>query len=195
MIVEGRWRMKNSSFLLKGIPKKADSSNDKRVEVKTESSDFPNEWDFSIVPREELQACFVYEYARELTRQWPRLLTLIAVYKKRCQLPKGHPDGWKEDRVFHLICRIFSRRFPRPPAFWRFPDTPWQSIEDEKRAQLADDFNFYCGLIQRRFEKFRIHTLRELEAANETSIEAFAYVQELLSDEELDQTEYGFLRY
>jgi hypothetical protein len=37
-----------------------------------------------------------------------------------------------------------------------------------------------------------INTLRELEPANEASIEAFAYVHELLSDEELDQTEYGF---
>jgi hypothetical protein len=186
--------MKKGSFFLKGIPKRADSSNDKRLEifaVKTESSDFRKEWDFSIVLREQLPACFAYEYARELTRQWPRLLTLIAIYKKRCQLP-GHPDGWKGDRVFHLICGIFSRRFPRPPAFWHFPDTPWQSIGDEQCAELGEDFDFYRGLIEQRFERLAINTLRELEAANETSIEAFAYVHELLSNEELDQTEYGF---
>jgi hypothetical protein len=193
--------MKKNSFFLKGVvaqrgtPKQADSSNDKRVEifcVKTESSDFRNEWDFEFVPPEQLPACFVYEYARELTRQWPRLLTLLAIREKRRQLPKDHPDRWKEVRVFQLICRIFSRRFSRCPAFWHFPDTPWQSIGDEKRVELAEEFNFYRGLHERCFERFRINTLRELEAANETSIEAFAYVQELLSDEELDQTECGF---
>ena len=58
--------MKKSSFLLKGVPKRLRAPN-KRVEilcVKTESSDFRSEWDFSIVPREQLPACFVYEYAR-----------------------------------------------------------------------------------------------------------------------------------
>jgi len=173
--------MKKSSFFLKGVPKQTDSSNDKRVEifgVKTGSSDFCKEWDFSIVPREQLPACFVYEYARELTRQWPRLLTLLAIRKRRCQLPKGHPDRWKEERVFRLICRIFSRRFSRCPAFWRFPDTPWQSIGDKGRAELAEDFNFFRGLHEQRSERLKIHTLRELEAANETSVEAFAYVHE-----------------
>jgi hypothetical protein len=189
--------MKKNSFPLKGIvaPKQAEGSSDKRVEifgVKTESSDFRKEWDFSIVAPEQLPACFVYEYARELTRQWPRLLTLVAVYKKRCQLPEGHPDKRKEARVRQLIGRIFWRRFSRCPWFWLFPDTPWQSIGNKERVLLAKDFNFYRHPNEQRFEKLTIHTLRELEAANVTSIEAFAYVQELSSDEELDQTEYGF---
>lgn len=160
--------------------------------MKTESSDFRKDWDFSTIPREQLPACFVHEYARELTRQWPRLRTLLAIRKKRCQLPKGHPERWKQVRVDRLISRIFSRRFGHCPAFWLFPDTPWQHIEAKSRGKLVKHMKFFRDLHERPYRKLAIHTLRELEPSNVSSIEAFAFMHEFFSDEELDQTEYGF---
>jgi hypothetical protein len=156
------------------------------VKMKTESSGFRKEWDFSTIPREQLPACFVYEYARELTRQWPRLLTLLAIRKKRCQLPKGHPEGWKEVRVTQLICGIFLQRFGHCPAFCLFPDTPWQNIEAKSRWKLVKDMKFHRDLHERPYRKLAIHTLRELEPSNVSSMEAFALMHEFFSDEELD---------
>jgi hypothetical protein len=160
--------------------------------MKREGSDFPREWDFSGIASSELRACFAYEYARELTKQWPRLLQLLAIFKHYSKLPKGHPDGWKEIRTHRLLSRIFMRRFGHSPAFWFFPDTAWQNIEDKERSELVEDLNFLWSFDEQPYRRFKIHTLGELEASNVTSIEGFAYLHELLGKEELDQTEYGF---
>jgi hypothetical protein len=161
--------------------------------MKSESSGFPKgEWDFSKVPREELAACFVYEYARELTKRWPRLLQLLEIYKHYCNLPKEHPDGWKEFRIHRLLYRMFKRRFGDCPTFWFFPSTAWQDLADNRRLELVEDLNFDRGFRESPSRSLKIQTLRELEPANATSIEQFAYLHELFTDEELDQTEYGF---
>jgi len=161
--------------------------------MKTESSDLPREeWDFAKVPGEELAACFAYEYARELTKQWPRLLQLLTIAKHYSKLPPKHPDGWKEVRIHRLLCRIFRRRFGDCPAFWFFPDTTWQDLEHKTRLESVEDLNFNRGLRESPSRRLKIRTLRELEPPNVKSIEGFAYLHELFSDEELDQTEYGF---
>ena len=155
--------------------------------MKGDTSNFQNEWDFSTVPREQLAACFVHEYARELTRQWPKLLQLLGKATHYFELPKGHADRWKGFRIYQLVYRIFSRRFGHCPAFWLFPDTCWQNLNAKERLRLVAAVNFPA-----EYKRVSIHTLRELEPAKQRSIETFALVHEFLSDEELDGTEYGF---
>lgn len=149
------------------------------------------EWDFEQVPPDEIQACYVHEYGRELTKEWPRLSRLWAIYKQRSTLPRGHPDGWKARRVHRLLYRVFSRRFGYCPPFWLFP-TAWQNVEGKERSELLEDLDLLPGTREESRDRLAINTLRELEASNVNSIEAFAYLRELFSKEELDQTEHGF---
>ena len=60
------------------------------------------EWDFERIPADQLEACFCYEYGRELTKQWPRLLKLLSMVKARAALPGRHRDSSKENKTFRF---------------------------------------------------------------------------------------------
>ena len=46
------------------------------------------EWDFARIPLDQREACYLYEYERELTKHWPRLSQLFLIWKQRSILPK-----------------------------------------------------------------------------------------------------------
>src|SRR6476620_3364594 len=94
------------------------------------------EWDFDQIPADQLEACFCYEYGRELTKQWPRLLKLLSMVKARATLPGGHRDSSKETKTFRLIRKILSHRFGAfPTVLLRvFPGTCWESLDTGLRS-------------------------------------------------------------
>lgn len=162
----------------------------------TTAASFRNEWHFDDIPPGELGACYAYEYGREVVSQWLRFLRLLAIWKMRGELPKGHPDRWKGMQTFRLIHRFLSGRlsgFP-PVSSEFFPGICWQDVNEKQRGEMAESFK--DGWEQRKRElpqnRFSISTLRELKPANIDSLFAFAWVHELLADYDLSQTEYGF---
>jgi hypothetical protein len=155
----------------------------------------PEEWNFSSLQSAQVESCYLYEYGREMTRQWPRLLQLFRALEQRSGLPREHPKWWKEPLTYRLIHRAFSRRFQGVfPAvsFEFFPHIPWQALNDTRRSAMMEDVTELRDSHNHRLDRLSIQTLRGLEAANVTSIEGFAYLRELFSNHELDQTEYGF---
>jgi hypothetical protein len=71
------------------------------------------EWDFEQIPPSELEACFCYEYGRELTRQWPILQKSILLVKTASALERKHRNT-TDGKAFKPIRHIFGR------AIWRF---------------------------------------------------------------------------
>ncbi len=153
------------------------------------------EWDFARIPLDQREACYLYEYERELTKHWPRLSQLFLIRKQRSILPKEDPKAWKIITTMTLIHRVFLKRFGVGLSIYFdfFPHIPWQSLDDTIRSRLVKDVTSFNREGLSRFDRLAIHTLRELAASKIRSIETFARVHEfLLSDEARDQTEYGF---
>ncbi|MEO8351711.1 MAG: hypothetical protein ABI680_08265 [Chthoniobacteraceae bacterium] len=154
------------------------------------------EWHFDAVPPDHLEACYSYEYSRELVRRWMRLTRLFAIWRERWQKPKGDPDRLKGYGTFRLIHKILSRRFcDFPPVFYEFfPEVCWQDLSEEQRADMAqwvrDGWEHHKR--QLRSDRINISTLRELEPSNIKSLRTFAFVNEILGERDFDQTEYGF---
>jgi hypothetical protein len=156
------------------------------------------EWDFRLIPKSELEACFIYEYARELARRSPRILDLLAKWKTSWSARKKTPERYEGRKAGMELTKTMTTCFPAFPSLilgtdW-FPDTSWQALDQKVRAEMVEEMNkglhHYWSRLP--FDKLNIQTLRRLKAANVTSIEAFRYVHELFSKEDLSQSEYGF---
>jgi len=165
-------------------------------QLRSEAPDpFRKEWDFDKVPPEELAVCYRYELGRELVHKWPRLQHLVRAVKERRKLPKGHPKRWRHWNATKLLRKILTRRVGDFPLVldW-FPEAPWQALTSRQRNKLVGMIkeSDVCQLPRLHHRRLSISTLRELESAKVDSIEAFAWTHELLSSEEIDQTEYGF---
>jgi hypothetical protein len=148
------------------------------------------EWDFDQIPAEQLEACFCYEYGRELTKQWPRLLKLLSMVKAHAALPGRHRDSSKETNTFRFIRKIFSHRFGAfPTVLLRFfPDTCWESLDIGLRS-VADEQvkNYERG---RRYNRITIKMLKESDSLDIHSLRELAYHNDPYSFEALDQTAY-----
>jgi hypothetical protein len=170
--------------------------------VKTEQSagatrPRPTEYLFREVPQAELEACFIYEYARELARRSPRMSELLSKWKASWRAPKRAPKRKEGRKAAWELTNIMRACFPNYSALMLaidfFPDTPWRELDEKTRLGMVDDVNqSHTDSEIATDNKLSIATLRELEAPNIRSIEAFRHVHEVFSREDLGQTEYGF---
>jgi hypothetical protein len=152
-----------------------------------------SEWDFRSIPRTEVEACFIYEYARELMK--PRLVDLRAQTNTDSSAPNTAAESSKEGNpstgfveMLHACFAYIASKFDH----W-FPDTPWQKLDQSVRSKLLEDLNYqlhdYFKKLPRH--KLNIHTLAELGAFNVRSFEIFQLVHKV-DQNDATQTEYGF---
>src|SRR6266536_1006511 len=97
------------------------------------------------VPQAELEACFIYEYARELATRSRRLNDLISRSNAGWRAPKSSPKrkegrkaGWEATRIIHACFPNYS---PRMLARNSFPDTPWRELGEKTRLGMVQDVN------------------------------------------------------
>ena len=148
------------------------------------------EWDFEQIPADQLEACFCYEYGRELTKQWPRLLKLLSMVKARLALSGRQRDSSKETKTFRFIRKIISHRFGAfPTVLLRFfPDTCWESLDIELRSIAGEQVkNYERG---RRYNRITIKILKKSDSLDISSLRELAYHNDPYSFEALDQTAY-----
>ncbi len=151
----------------------------------------PSEWDFREIPFEETEACYLYEYGRELTKVWPRLSLVMRNWEKKlcANIPAANATEV-------LIGRIFTLRFgdfPQVhPSF--FPRTSWRRLSQQQRAAMVGAVNMGVGHFSRRehSRQLLIRTLREFGPKRGTSVQQFIEAYEHLNPPEVwDQTDYG----
>jgi len=93
------------------------------------------EWDFNLIPKPEIETCFIYEYARELTRRSPRILDLLAQWQAGWSAGKKtrqFSEGRKAYKEFRKIMTACFPDFPLINEDW-FPHTPWQGLDEKVR--------------------------------------------------------------
>jgi len=153
----------------------------------------PSEWDFRSIPRTEVEACFIYEYARELLTQ--RLVDLRARANADSNALKMTAESSKEGNPCFEFSEIMVACFAYMTSkfdHW-FPDTPWQKLDQSVRSELVQGLNYqlhdYFQKLPRH--KLSIHTLAQLEVFNVRSLEIFRIVHEV-DQKDATQTEYGF---
>lgn len=102
------------------------------------------EWDFGSIPKSEIEACFIYEYARELARRSPGILDLFILGQIGWSAGKKTPQ-FSEGRK---VCQEFRKTMTDcVPDFlylygdW-FPDTSWQGVDQKVRSELVKEVNY-----------------------------------------------------
>jgi hypothetical protein len=104
------------------------------------------EWDFRKIPKPEIEACFIYEYARELARRSPGVLDLFILGQIGWSAGKKTPQ-FSEGRK---VCQEFRKTMTDcVPDFlylylygdW-FPDTSWQGVDQNVRSELVKEVNY-----------------------------------------------------
>jgi len=95
------------------------------------------EWDFRKIPKPEIEACFIYEYARELASRSTQGQAGRSAGKKTSQFSKGKK-----------VCQEFRKTMTDCfPDFlylygdW-FPDTSWQGVDQKVRSELVKEVNY-----------------------------------------------------
>jgi hypothetical protein len=151
------------------------------------------EWDFRPIPKSEIEACYIYEYARELTRRSPRILDLFAQWQAGWSAGKKthqFSEGRKAYKEFRKIMTVCFPDFPLINDDW-FPDTPWQKLNVKVRCRLVKDVNkgpqhYWNSLPSHKlhFETFKF----EPQLRGEWK---WRYVPEPFRREDISQTERG----
>jgi hypothetical protein len=175
-------------------PKHGDTLGVRNDQRATKEREFRSEWDFDKVPPGERQACFLYEYGREVAKRSPRILGLLAQLKKAEAKPKGHSDRKKLWGLTSEFCDAFEKCFSvcLPISSEFFPGTPWRKLEDQYRLRMLNALSRHVQGRQRSSDPLSLDTLRELERSGEHSFRVFRFVHETLCQVPLEQTEYGF---
>jgi hypothetical protein len=155
------------------------------------------EWCFNLdsVPKPEIEACFIYEYARELVKRSPRIFDLLAKYRAGWNGKKRTPqflEGWKAYIKFR---KIMEACFPGYLILYKglyedwFPDTPWQELDQKVQRELVKDANSaHADQSNWPFDKLMMQT-----KDGNVSLEPFRKAHRwLCREDDLSQTEYGF---
>src|SRR6202030_838117 len=103
----------------------------------------PKECDFHLVEQFEIEACHIYEYARELTKQTPRILDLFDRWQAGRRAGERTPQFSKARKAYKEVRKIMTACFPDFPLIngeW-FPDTTWQELDAEVRSRLVKEVN------------------------------------------------------
>jgi hypothetical protein len=102
------------------------------------------EWDFRKITKPEIEACFIYEYARELAGRSPEILDLFIIGQIGCSARKKTPQ-FSEGRK---VCLEFRKTMTDcVPDFlylygdW-FPDKSWQRVDQKVRSELVKEVNY-----------------------------------------------------
>ena len=156
----------------------------------------PTEWFFAEIPKPEIEACFRFEYARELAKRCRRIKDLLAEFKAGQGAPKGtaaRSKGWKAQLQ---LVEIMRACFPHSLIVFDqyFPAKPWQVLDQEMREAMVEYLNETLELRQSCARPWilSIRTVREL-GPDERTIRMFQHLHEFLSEEDFSQTEYGFV--
>lgn len=164
-----------------------------------------HEWKFDGVPKEQLEACYLYEYAREFFKSSKHLQRLLKEWNDPKGKRKGkHLEAWsKALDLLSTRCEYF------PPIDFRFfPQTAWQDLPVMPktarvgfggiiRQRATDHVNEWAARHRKSHsDRLHIETLRQCEPPNIRSIEAFRDYHEFfhahLGKQDLGNTEYGF---
>jgi hypothetical protein len=166
-------------------------------------------WHFDDVPPDELEACYLFEYAREFFKSSAALQRL----KKRWAKYRDDDNGRDMLATQHAedLLRTHCPSFP-PLDFDYFPQCPWQDLpvlkkggyENDLRREAAKRVNEWSQRIRESpFDRLYVATLRQL-AGGGAIVPKHAELPELLSlasskfifwnceRPPSDQTEYGF---
>ena len=162
---------------------------------KTENLELdPAESDFRSIPKPEIETCFIYEYARELTKRCPRILSLFAQWQAGWSAGKKTPQFSKAREAYKEFRKIMTACFPDFPLInedW-FPDTPWQKLDVKVRCRLVEELNkgpqHYWNSLPSH--KLSIQTFK-FEKRNEMAWGEWRYVPQPFREEDISQTERG----
>jgi hypothetical protein len=152
------------------------------------------EWDFREIPKTEVEACFIYEYARELTKRSPRILNLFAQWRAGSNAGKKTPQSSIAREAYKEFRKIMTACFPDFPFIsedW-FPDTPWQKLDVQVRSRLLKEVN---NGPQHYWNSLPSHKLSirafKFEKRNEMAWGEWQYVPEPFRKEDISHTERG----
>jgi len=173
--------------------------NGSKQQVGTANLD-PHEWDFKDVPGDQLEACYLYEYAREFFKSSKHLQNI----QKKWNNSANRLEAYETCRKALDLLRTRCENFPYI-NFDYFPKSTWQDLPDfpkgvpkvmrkNLRQSLADDVNDWSKRFRKsRFDRLSIGTLREFEPPNVHSLEHFQEMHEVMHrEQDLGNTEYGF---
>ncbi len=169
-----------------------------------------NEWKFDLVPADQLESCYLYEYSREYFRRSPTLKGLRNRWEsyerwRRKRDPKERPPIPEEHSTGHLanlyLQRILEVRlgYSIPVFLPSFPDLPWQELRAQPGLkswpfkQAVEEARERQRKRTWRSDRFHIETLAQLEPPHIHSLPAWVdYHQFFGRDQDLSHTEYGF---
>ena len=101
----------------------------------------PKEHYYPPIPKSEIEACCIYEYARELTMQSPLVLDLFTKWRAGWRGKKQThrlPEALKAYREFGKIMTALLPDLPFINGGW-FPETAWQGLDQTVRSALVED--------------------------------------------------------
>jgi len=171
-----------------------------KQQVSTKAFD-PHEWDFKEVPGGQLEACYLYEYAREFFKSSKHLQK----FEKEWSDPTK-----RQTAALRKACDLLRTRCNNFPYidFDYFPKIAWQDLpvlpktacrgfDINLRQDATDHVNEWATRHRKnRSARLHIETLQQCEPPNIRTIEAFRDYHEffhgILEREDLGNTEYGF---
>ncbi len=163
------------------------------------------EWNFTAVPDDQLEACYLYEYAREFSKTSKH----FKKFQKEWNHPANKPNGtylMALGKIWDLLQAI-CKNFPYinldyfPKTVWQdlpiLPETAQRGFIINLRQEATEYVNGWASRHRKRHsDRLHIETLRQCEPPNIYSIEAFRdyheFFHDTLSKQDLGNTEYGF---
>jgi hypothetical protein len=97
------------------------------------------EWDFrkDKVPNSEIEACFIYEHARELAKRSPRIKSLVTQWKADRDAREKSTPYRKAVNAYSELLETLGEYFGMAVQFDSdFPDVAWQRLCEESRSSI-----------------------------------------------------------
>jgi hypothetical protein len=100
----------------------------------------PKEWNFISIPQPEIEACFIYEYARELARR----LDSFILGQIDCSAGKKTPQLSNGKKVCLEFRKTITNCFSDFLYLYgdSFPATSWQGLDQKERSELVEEVNY-----------------------------------------------------
>lgn len=155
------------------------------------------EWNFKKVPDNEIEACYLYEYAREFFKTSKQLKKLREEWNNPTKKQSGEDyEAWA--KALDLL-RTHCKNFPCV-NFDFFPKTAWQDLpvlpktarrnsQVDIRKRAAEEVNEWSERFRKsRFDRLYIVTLRELEPLSRRPHDVLDFLAGPPRQEELTET-------
>ncbi len=161
-----------------------------------------HEWKFRDVPDEQLEACYLYEYAREFFKSSKQLQKLQKEWNDHSKSRDGK-DLIALTKAWDLL-QTCCKNFPYldfdyfPAIAWQdlpvLPKTAGRRIEINLRRDATEYVNEWTARHREaNSDRLHIETLRQCEPPNIRTIESFRdYHEYFHRKQDLSETEYGF---